>query len=365
MRAAEFFAGIGLVRAALEDAGVSVAWSNDIEPCKFSVYAENFGPADFHLDDVRNVRGADIPAVEIATASFPCTDLSLAGNRAGIRQGESSMFWEFARVLDEMGRRRPMVIMLENVPGFATSRGGQDLHDAIQELNRLGYACDVLVVNALHFVPQSRVRMFIVGKQSQNGEAPPIEADAVRPQWVIDFMRRFPNLRFHSRELHLPERSRATLRHAVERLPQDDPHWWDARRTHAFVSSLSSIQDDRLREMADRRTTSWRTAYRRTRHGVAVWEMRADAVAGCLRTAKGGSSRQAVVEAGNGRVAVRWMTAREYATLQGAPQFRFDSVTENKAMFGFGDAVCVPVISWLAHSYLVPLIGEQTKPAAA
>ena len=74
------------------------------------------------------------------------------------------MFWEFARVLKEMGKRRPSVIMLENVPGFATSQGGRDLRDAIARLNELGYTCDVLAVNASHFVPQSRLRMFIIGK---------------------------------------------------------------------------------------------------------------------------------------------------------------------------------------------------------
>jgi DNA (cytosine-5)-methyltransferase 1 len=50
------------------------------------------------------------------------------------------------------------------------------------------------------------------------------------------------------------------------------------------------------------------------------------------------------------------MTARECAALQGAPNFRFTSVSENKALFGFGDAVCVPVIAWLAQNYVAPLL---------
>src|SRR5437870_346280 len=84
-------------------------------------------------------RGSDVPSIELATASFPCTDLSLAGNRAGLKGSESSMFWQFARVLREMDRRRPKVVMLENVPGFATSHGGKDLRNAIAELNDMGY----------------------------------------------------------------------------------------------------------------------------------------------------------------------------------------------------------------------------------
>jgi len=50
------------------------------------------------------------------------------------------------------------------------------------------------------------------------------------------------------------------------------------------------------------------------------------------------------------------MTAREYARLQGAADYRIDTVTENQALFGFGDAVCVPAITWLAEQYLVPLL---------
>ena len=362
-RAAEFFAGIGLVRRALEQSGIEVAWSNDIEPCKQSVYVENFGNADFLLDDVRRVHGSDLPRVDLATASFPCTDLSLAGNRGGIREGESSMFWEFARVVDEMGTRRPRAIMLENVPGFASSQGGRDLADAILRLNELGYTCDVLAVNASHFVPQSRLRMFIIGELGGIATSVPTVPDQVRPQWVIDFMAKHPELRFHTRALSLPERTRASLADVVERLPKTSPRWWDEGRTAAFVDSLSAIQRQRLDGLSARARKHWRTAYRRTRNGVAVWEMRPDPVSGCLRTARGGSSKQAVVEMGDGAVRVRWMTASEYAALQGAPDFRFSTVSENKALFGFGDAVCVPVISWLATSYLQPLL-NKTKSAA-
>ena len=122
-RAAEFFAGIGLVRQALEDVGFSVVFANDIEETKRDMYAANFDASEFVSGDVRDVCGKDVPDIELATASFPCTDLSLAGNRAGLVGVQSSMFWEFARILDEMGHRRPKTALLENVPSFATSMG--------------------------------------------------------------------------------------------------------------------------------------------------------------------------------------------------------------------------------------------------
>ena len=108
---------------------------------------------------------------------------------------------------------------------------------------------------------------------------------------------------------------------------------------------------------------NWATAYRRTRDRCATWEVRPDCLAGCLRTARGGSSKQALVEAGRGELRVRWLTVREYACLQGAPDFKVpDDLPRNQGLFGFGDAVCVPAVRWLAEDYLRPLLlGEHTS----
>jgi DNA (cytosine-5)-methyltransferase 1 len=352
LRAAEFFAGIGLVRMALERSGIQTVWANDIEPIKQRIYEENFGSADFQLGDVTNVCGSDVPSVDVATASFPCTDLSLAGWRRGLAGAGSGMFWQFTRVLDEMGERRPQVILLENVPGFATSHGGADLRAAVERLNELGYWCDLLQVDARRFVPQSRPRMFVVGMRERIADAA-FRVDSVRPRHLVDFMTNNSDLMLQSPPLPAPSESETEFSAVVERFDSSDPFWWDAARTTKFLTSLVSLQDERVRGLRSSSALTWRTAYRRTRAGVAVWEVRTDAIAGCLRTARGGSSKQAVVEAGKGEVRVRWMTAREYARLQGVPDsFRFDSVSENQAMFGFGDAVCVPVVEWVARHYL-------------
>ena len=92
LRAAEFFAGVGLVRCGLEQAGIEVVWANDIEPTKLAVYAANFDASHYRLDDVRNIEGGDIPSVDLAAASFPCVDLSLAGNRRGLSGEQSGLF---------------------------------------------------------------------------------------------------------------------------------------------------------------------------------------------------------------------------------------------------------------------------------
>lgn len=354
--AAEFFAGIGLVRLALADVGIDVVWANDIEPVKKRLYAANFHAGHYQLGDVRDVIGSDLPDIDLATASFPCTDLSLAGWRRGLAGKQSGMFWEFTRVLDEMPSRRPRALLLENVPGFITSHGGRDLVAAVERLNDLGYWCDLLLLDASVFVPQSRPRLFILGSMNRIADPPHAITDTLRPRKLIDFALQNPSLMLQALPLVPPSVSAPALGTVVERFDADDPVWWDENRAWAFTRSLSALQADRMRLLSTGDVT-WRTAYRRTRRGVATWEIRADDLAGCLRTARGGSSKQAVVEGGLGSARVRWMTAREYARLQGAPDtFRFGGSSPNQVMFGFGDAVCVPVVSWIARTYLKPLL---------
>jgi DNA (cytosine-5)-methyltransferase 1 len=87
-------------------------------------------------------------------------------------------------------------------------------------------------------------------------------------------------------------------------------------------------------------------------------ELRTDGIAGCLRTPRGGSGRQILFAAGKGRFVVRLLTPRECARLMGADDFTL-KVPINQALFGFGDAVCVPVIEWIARNYLTPVWMEE------
>lgn len=359
-RLAEFFAGIGLVRLALEKAGFDTVWANDIEPAKHALYAENFGRDEFLLGDVRDVTGDNIPDIELATASFPCTDLSLAGNRRGLAGEQSGMFWQFERILGEMGSRKPKMTLLENVPSFATSHGGADMRAAIGALNRLGYGCDPFVLNAATFVAQSRPRLFIVGMLDsavEDGSRSPL----LRPDWLRRFLDQSPDLRITTPNLAPPLGKVQVLDDFIERLHHADDRWWDGNRTEAFANSLAPIQAERLAELKRSRKLTWATAYRRTRKGRAVWEIRPDRIAGCLRTARGGSSKQAIVQAGRGGFRVRWMTPREYARLQGAgDDYGLTGVSDNQALFGLGDAVCVPAVQWIGQNYLRPALRGES-----
>lgn len=358
----EFFAGIGLARMGLESAGFRVAWANDYEPDKKAMYDAQFPESDEHafaLGDIGEVEVADLPRdASLAWASSPCTDLSLAGGRAGLAGVQSGTFWHFIRLLNELHDDRPEVVVLENVVGLATSHGGDDLAAAVRAFNELGYSVDVLAIDARRFVPQSRPRLFLVGAKNPPEDVAEPNSE-LRPDW-LQWVYGDKSLRTHRAALPAPPAPMLTgLGEFVEEMPLDDERWWDRDRTEAFVESLSPMQRERVNVLRRSPGVKYRTAYRRTRGGVAVWEVRADDISGCLRTARGGSSKQAVVRLGKKRLQVRWMTPREYARLMGAGEYDLSAARNNQALFGFGDAVAVPAVSWLAEHYLMPMVKGQ------
>jgi DNA (cytosine-5)-methyltransferase 1 len=365
---AEFFAGIGLMRLGLELEGWSVAFANDISSDKHEIYSGHFGDSGdgFSLEDIHKLKAEAIPTVTLATASFPCNDLSLAGMRRGLEGKQSSAFWGFIRILEEMGERRPPIVLLENVAGFLTSHGGRDFQAALLALNRLGYAVDPMIIDAARFVPQSRVRLFVAG-YLRNGhgawevqETPRFYESDARPRPLADFIFCHPEIVWGLRNVPaLPICSRE-LNDILEDLPDDSTFWWSKERRDYLVSQMSDKHAEQLREMMARRKWSSGTVFRRIRGGRSMAELRCDGIAGCLRTPRGGSGRQILILAGYGQVRVRLLTPKECARLMGAEDFTIN-VTLNKALFGFGDAVCVPVIAWIARHHLNPLVEDMIE----
>ena len=365
---AEFFAGIGLMRLGLDLEGWETVYANDIDEKKLEMYVEHFGSDDtFKLGDVHQLDVATIPTVALATASFPCNDLSLAGARKGLAGEQSSAFWGFVRVLDKLKKRRPPLVLLENVAGFLTSHGGDDFRDALLALNDLGYAVDAFIVDAARFVPQSRVRLFVVGTQSEheNVQDPPslFESEA-RPAALADFIYWHPEIRWNMRELPRLPRREICLRDLLESLPHNSPAWWSRERADYLLQQMSPKHRAEADTMIAGSEIRYGTVFRRVRNGRSMAELRTDGVAGCLRTPRGGSGRQILFAAGRGSFRVRLLSARECARLMGADDFRIAAPLD-QALFGFGDAVCVPVIRWIARNYLTPLWSEEFAPIPA
>jgi len=367
LTALEFFAGIGLMRLGLAQAGWRVCFANDIDETKARTYRANFAAEDLVVSDVRNVKPVDLPPALLATASFPCTDLSLAGQRQGLRGRESGALWPWLELLSALPEsRRPPILMLENVLGLLSVNGGADFEAAVGRINSLAYRCDPFIVDAAHFVPQSRVRVFIVCVRDALGILPAVavaQPSETRPKKLVDFMARTPHLRWGQLSIPSPRTRRRQLQELLEVLPEDAAEWWDIARTHKLLHQMSRKHRAVADELIRRDTVSAVTVYRRTRRDGCRAELRADGVAGCLRTARGGSSRQIVAFAGAGQFRARFMTPRECARLQGAPDSFVIPVASHDAVFAFGDAVCVPVIEWIARHYLNPLAAKVLERA--
>ena len=360
---AEFFAGIGLMRIGLERAGWRIAFANDIDEDKWRMYRDNFGDTgEFVIGDVHQLDVTKVPSVALATASFPCNDLSLAGARKGLAGEQSSAFWGFVEALKKLGRRRPPMVLLENVTGFLTSRDGEDFRDALLALNRLGYAVDAFIIDAVRFVPQSRQRLFVVGIKTSEvsalNETPSFYQSDARPPALADFILWNPEINWSIRQLPPLPNFKASLDAILEDLSPNSQMWWSRERCDYLLNQMSPKHREKAEVMIRGQRTTFGTVFRRVRNGKSMAELRTDGIAGCLRTPRGGSGRQILVAAGKGRFAVRLLTPRECARLMGADDFVVD-VPLNQALFGFGDAVCVPVIEWIARNYLNPVLNEE------
>lgn len=346
----EFFAGSGLVAEGLKGCFKPV-WANDICEKKADVYQANHGSNTFHHGSISDIQGRDLPLAHMAWASFPCQDLSLAGLAGGIHAPRSGLVWEWLRVIDEMPIPPP-VLVAENVIGLVSGHEGKHyraLHNALVER---GYCVGSIVLDAKHWVPQSRPRVFVVATHSD--VEIPQDLISPGPTWA------------HPK--------------SVERAAQglSDWVWWKLPKPLPRKQGLSDIiewEAPFADESTDRRNISLISerhrnvldsvpdsnvfvapGYRRTRYGKQVLELRFDDLAGCLRTPEGGSSRQVVVIKRGGQLRSRLITTREAARLMGAPDSYVLPGTYNDGYKAMGDAVAVPVAKWLAKFLLAPLV---------
>src|SRR5438105_10587633 len=122
--------------------------------------------------------------------------------------------------------------------------------------------------------------------------------------------------------------------------------WWSRERCEYLLNQMSPKHRAQAEEMIRGGSIHYGTVFRRVRNCRSMGELRTDGIAGCLRTPRGGSGRQILFRAGLGNYSVRLLTPRECARLMGADEYLIDAPL-NKALFGFGDAVCVSVIEWI------------------
>ena len=364
LTAAEYFAGIGLFRMGLEAAGWQIVYSNDWSHERAQMYSGFFGEDElYEVKDVFAVTSRNIPQATLATCSFPCIDLSLAGKRKGINGKHSGAFWGFLDRLKEQGHQAPLIVVLENVTGWLYSNEGRDFYTTAKALNEVGYACDVFMLNARSFLPQSRPRLFMIGIRdsldSDHGLFSTFRSDRLMPPRLKRLVLGGDDV--HWTWLDIPEpppyRSTGFSKHIVEGMPADDIRWWPEHKVQKHLAMMSPSHLGMVKSLARQEGERYRTFFRRVRREGQRAEVRSDDIAGCLRTAVGGSGKQFLIAVGNDSIRMRTLTPREYARLQGVPDsFPIVANTERQSLSAFGDAVCVPAVTWIATQVLHPLI---------
>lgn len=353
--------------------GWRCTFANDICEKKARAYRAFFGSCpELRVGNVAQFTGKDLPGVpDLVWASFPCQDLSLAGNGAGLdgeRSGTFRPFWRLVRGMVRDGRA-PRVIVLENVIGALTSHAGTDFISIMEALTESDYRAGAIVVNAAHFLPQSRPRLFIIGFHGQTPILPKLVSRAPCAPWHIQSL-----VKVHTRlpqrlaqnwvwwTLPIPKDPVASLASLIEHRPSD-VEWHSEAETRRLLGLMSP---NHRRKVADALRTGGRhvgTIYKRTRpndKGVMAQraEVRFDGISGCLRTPVGGSSRQIIIIVDKGRIRTRLLSPREAARLMGVPESYPLPSAYNDAYHLFGDGLAVPVVSWLENHLLWPLVSS-------
>lgn len=160
----DMFSGIGGFRAGLErTGGFSCIGHCEIDKNAEKAYraVHNVKENEVFYEDARTINPKKMPDFDLLCAGFPCQSFSIAGKRRGFDDARGTLFFEIARLARA---KRPLYLLLENVPGLLSQNKGRTFTTILSTLNDLGYSIEWQVLNSKDFgVPQSRKRVYIVG----------------------------------------------------------------------------------------------------------------------------------------------------------------------------------------------------------
>ncbi|MGA8610419.1 MAG: DNA cytosine methyltransferase [Xanthobacteraceae bacterium] len=380
----EFFAGGGMARA-----GLGVGWrctfANDFDEMKAATYRDNWGADHLVCGDVAKVKASDLPGVaDLCWASFPCQDLSLAGDYRGLGRADSvamtrsGTFWPFWKLMEELVRegRAPRLIVLENVYGALTSHEGRDFVAISAALSDSEYRFGAVVVDARLFVPQSRPRVFFIAARSGEHIPEGLVVDGPQSLWHPAALRAaHAALSDEARknwiwwDIRAPGARNTVFADLIEETPTA-VDWHTPEQTQHILRMMSPANRAKVAAAIEANGTIIGGVYRRTRpdeKGVKRQraEVRFDDVAGCLRTPAGGSSRQTILVIEGEKIRSRLLSPREAARLMGLDDSYKLPTRYNDAYHVAGDGVCVPVVRHLAHNLIEPVIGATATLEAA
>lgn len=367
----EFFAGGGMARAGLGHTW-TCRFANDFDAKKAMTYQANWGVSgELKVGDVAQISASEIPGkADLMWGSFPCQDLSLAGAGAGLGGQRSGTFYPFWKIIGDLSTqgRAPTTVVVENVVGALTSRGGRDFEAMVSTFARNGYRCGAVVIDAALFVPQSRARLFVIGVRKdvaiENCLLSPEPLEPFHTRGLIKATRALPkSLRNEMLWFNVPAPAQrnSTFADLIEDQP-DSVSWHSWSETRQLLDMMSPVNLAKVESAKRSGRRMVGAVYRRTRpdaHGAKVQraEVRFDNVAGCLRTPAGGSSRQTIMIVDGSQIRSRLISARETARLMGLDDSYRLPRRYNEAYHLTGDGVVVPVVRHIASHVLEPILG--------
>ena len=160
----EAFAGIGTQRRALRNLDIDheVVAISEIDKFAIKSYEAIHGKT-LNLGDITEIKTEDIPDCDLFTYSFPCQDISVAGERKGLAKGSgtrSSLLWECQRIIES---KKPKYLLMENVKALIFKKNRPHFEEWLKTLSDLGYTNYWSVLNAKHYgIPQNRERVFCI-----------------------------------------------------------------------------------------------------------------------------------------------------------------------------------------------------------
>ena len=193
------FSGIGAIEHALQRLGIKheIAFAGDIDPHVKRSYFANHpidGERTWH-DDVTTFSAKKFRyKIDLLVGGSPCQSFSMVGKRAGLDDTRGTLFYDFARVVDEC---RPRVFIFENVRGLLNHDGGRTWEIILQVFDSLGYKVHAKTLNSRNYgIPQNRERIFVVGfrdKSSDFSFPEPIDL----PHTMQDFLEDFTDSKYY------------------------------------------------------------------------------------------------------------------------------------------------------------------------
>ncbi|MFZ6863073.1 DNA cytosine methyltransferase [Undibacterium sp. Ji67W] len=366
----EFFAGGGMARAGLGDSW-NCTFANDFSEHKANSYRTNWGDDHLLVEDINKISTSVLPGhADLAWASFPCQDLSLAGNGAGLKGERSGTFWGFWKLIKKLKtqNRKPSMIVLENVYGTLTSHDGKDFEAIAKCVAGDGYNFGAVVVDAVHFVPQSRPRVFIICVDESLAIPDGIICERASPAWhpdkVICAYNALPKKvknKWKWWKMPEPTQQLVTLDDIIEDEPQG-VEWNTQKETQRILSMMTPLNREKVITAQNSGRVQVGTIYKRTREGIQRAEVRFDGIAGCLRTPSGGSSRQTIMVVDGHQIRSRLISPREAARLMGLPENYILPTKYNEAYHLVGDGVVVPVVAHINQNILLPTFNLNVQP---